>query len=459
MTLPRFIQRIAPRYSRGLQTPLGQRLLRGAFWSVAGVVISRGLTLLASMLVARVLGVTRFGELGIIQATTGLFQTFAGFALGVTATKYVAENRFHDPERTGRVIGLGISVSIVTGLCAMALLYVCAPWLSIHALADGRLEPLLRISSVILILSAVNGAQTGALSGFESFRAIAIVNLVSGLISFPVLLSGVLLHGLKGCVWSLAITTALNGILSQIALRSEMKRAGVPLRMRSAWNEIIILFKFTLPALIGGVVVLPVTWLCNVLLVKRGGGYAEMGLLNAANLWFTAVVFLPGMIGQVLLPIFSERIAQDTGDSTARLMRASIEVNVMVTVPFVLVASAASPLIMRFYGQGYEQGWRTLVAVLCTAGFIAVQTPVSQVIAASGKMWMGLIMNVGWAIVCLGTTIVTVKWGAFGVSAARLLAYGIHTGWTLAFAVHFMRTSRPVQSTGPSLPSISPANL
>jgi len=459
MNLPHWLQRTAPRYSRRLQTPLGQRLLRGAFWSVAGVVLSRGLTLLASLLVARVLGVTRFGELGIIQATTGLFQTFAGFALGVTATKYVAENRRRDPERTGRVIGLGVSVSILTGLCAMALFYVCAPWLASHALADGRLGPLLRISSVILVLSAVNGAQTGALSGFESFRAIAIVNLASGLLSFPVLLAGVLLHGLRGCVWALAIMAALNCILTQIALRSEMKRADVPLRMRSARNELNILFKFTLPALFGGVVVLPVTWLCNVLLVKRGGGYAEMGLLNAANLWFTAVVFLPGMIGQVLLPIFSERIAGNSRDSTARLMRASIEVNVMVSVPLVLVAGVASPLIMRLYGPGYERGWRTLVAVLCTAGLIAVQTPVSQVIAASGKMWLGLMMNLGWAIVCLGATMVTVRWGAFGVSAARLLAYGAHTAWTLAFAVHFIRTSRPVPFAGHSLPLISAANF
>ncbi len=52
------------------------------------------------------LGKEEFGKLGIVQSTVGMFQVFAGFGLGLTATKYVAEFRDSDPAKTGRIIGL-----------------------------------------------------------------------------------------------------------------------------------------------------------------------------------------------------------------------------------------------------------------------------------------------------------------------------------------------------------------
>jgi len=57
------------------------------FWSMAGAVISRGLMLVASIFVARMLGKTGFGELGMIQSTVGMFGVFAGFGLGLNCNK------------------------------------------------------------------------------------------------------------------------------------------------------------------------------------------------------------------------------------------------------------------------------------------------------------------------------------------------------------------------------------
>ena len=48
---------------------IGYRLAKDAFWSMARAVISRGLMLAASVLVARMMGKTIYGELGMIQST------------------------------------------------------------------------------------------------------------------------------------------------------------------------------------------------------------------------------------------------------------------------------------------------------------------------------------------------------------------------------------------------------
>ncbi|PYS80065.1 MAG: polysaccharide biosynthesis protein, partial [Acidobacteria bacterium] len=134
-----------------------------------GAVASRVLGLAASIFVARVLGKEGFGEVGIVQSTVGMFQVFASFGLGITATKYVAEFRSVDPEKAGRIISLSFTVALATGLLIMVPLIIFAPWLAQRTLAAPPLAGPLRIGSPILLLGALCGAQTGVLAGFEKF--------------------------------------------------------------------------------------------------------------------------------------------------------------------------------------------------------------------------------------------------------------------------------------------------
>ncbi|MCU0395385.1 MAG: oligosaccharide flippase family protein, partial [Chitinophagaceae bacterium] len=122
-------------------------------------------------------------------------------------------------ERAGRIIALSSLTAWCSGLVLTGVLWLIAPWLAERTLAAPNLAPLLRISALLLLLGAVNGAQTGALSGFEAFKQIAQINLCSGLLSFPLLVLGAHWYGLKGAVWGLVATQSLTCMLSFLALR------------------------------------------------------------------------------------------------------------------------------------------------------------------------------------------------------------------------------------------------
>ena len=81
-------------------SPIGHRVAKGAFWMVSGNVIARLLGLVGSILAARILGKVSFGELGTIQSTVGLFAVFAGFGIGITATKSDPIHHFESPRRS-----------------------------------------------------------------------------------------------------------------------------------------------------------------------------------------------------------------------------------------------------------------------------------------------------------------------------------------------------------------------
>src|SRR6516162_2133769 len=91
------------------------RFVVGAFWSVAGAMISRGFLLAASVVCVWFLGKEGFGALRMIQSTAGMFGILAGLGLGITATKFISELRRLDPLRTGRILALSAAASFVSG--------------------------------------------------------------------------------------------------------------------------------------------------------------------------------------------------------------------------------------------------------------------------------------------------------------------------------------------------------
>ena len=209
----KLFDRWCPHFLSGLKgqieaSPIGYRLARGAFWSLTGSIIARGLGLLSGIVVARVLGKAEFGQLGMIQSTVGMFGVFAGLGLGLTATKHVAEFKTTDPARAGRIIGLSSLVSWGSGTVVTAILFFLSPWLAAHTLAAPELSGLLQLGCLLLLLGGVNGAQTGALAGFEAFKAIARVSLIVGAISLPITIGCVVYLGVRGAVWAQILNPA-----------------------------------------------------------------------------------------------------------------------------------------------------------------------------------------------------------------------------------------------------------
>jgi O-antigen/teichoic acid export membrane protein len=423
-------------------SPIACRLAAGTFWSVAGAMSSRGLNLIASILVARMLGKVGFGELGMIQSTLTTLGVFSGLAMGVTATKHVAQLWTQDPARAGRILALSNLVAWSSGLVMVILLQSLAPWLAVHTLAAPHLASMLRIGSFLVLLGAVNGAQTGALSGYEAFRQIAAVNFYSALASFPVLLCGVKLDGLRGAVCALIFSQALNCWLTSLTLRRELVKSGVVVRLRGCLRDWQVLWWFSLPAVLSGALVGPIDWVCNALLVHEPSGYEEMAVFAAANQWFSFILFVPIVLSPLILSMLSERIGKNDPAAAGRVLWLAIKLNGAVVLPLVGVGCVASPYIMKIYGRGFENSWPTLCIVLMTGGLLAVQTPVGQIIAATGRMWMGAMMNFGWAVSFLTLAFLLVNRGAIGLASARFGAYSLHAIWTIGFAAYYLRLSK-----------------
>jgi O-antigen/teichoic acid export membrane protein len=159
-----------------------------------------------------------------------------------------------------------------------------------------------------------------------------------------------------------------------------------------------------------------------------------MGYYNAASQWFSALLFLPGVIGQAAIPVLSEQIGKKDHERAKKILVSSIKLNMAIIFPIAILGSLCSPWIMLLYGKDFGAAWPTLVVTLIAAAITAVQSPAAQVMTSSGNMWKAAIMNVSWALSFVVLSKLLLPWGSFGLSAARSLAYLIYALWSIKFA-------------------------
>lgn len=416
-------QQISGLISQVRQSDIGRRMLSGAFWSLSGSLVAQGLMLLTSIIIARILGKNIYGELGIIRSTVNMFTVFAGFGLGLTTTRYVAELYRSDKERTGRIIGLTSVFALLTSLVIAGGVLPFAGYIANHTLNAPHLAPEIRISTLILFFGAMNGAQAGILAGFEAFRSIAKNNFLTGILSVPLQVGLTYFLGLQGAIVGLALHLCLLFILHSRSVKKTALQAGISIRFGDVWSEWPILYRFSLPSLLSGILVTPVLWICNTMLVNIPDGYGEMAVYDAANQWRSAILFIPATLSQIALPLLAG--SRQNSQKFFKILKLNILLVALIATLMSGVVALFSGKIMNLYGTGFSGGSLVLVFLAVSTIMFAVSDILGKALAGQGRMWIGFAVNAIWALVMITST----RWlldkgmGALGMAVAGNLAY------------------------------------
>lgn len=420
---------------------LGGRLAGAALWSLFGAMGSQGLALVGAVATARLLGTAGYGEYGIVTSTVGMLGILAGMGLGTTATKYLSEVRGDDGTRAGRLLGVGQVAALVVATLVTAATLVAAPLLARVTLSAPHLAVELQVGCGLLFFGALSGFQNGALLGLEAFRTANSLNVLRAFVSVPMQVSGVWLFGLTGALGGGVLAAGLGVVLAQAALRRECHRRAIIVSYHGIGEDRAILWRFSFPAFLASSMVSSVTWLGNAMLVNQANGYSEMGVFNAANQWRNLLLFFPTLLASVNLPILSSLLAKRDLGGARKVLVATLALALAGALPVMILLLAFRDTIMGWYGVEFAGRGEVLAVVALTSTLLAAQIPAGQILAAAGRMWLGLAMNAGWAAVFLGVSwwVLSHGWGAVGLGTAYLVAYIAHGIWTLGYAGVFLR--------------------
>ena len=388
---PRYRQFVAALRSN----PIFYRVAHGAFWSLLGTVAARAFSLVAMVLIAKILGVEDFGAYGILQSTLETFGLIAGFSLGSTNTKYLAEFRTKDVARAGRILSLTNSFALASSGAIALVLWAASAWIAEGMLKRPDLAPLLSLGAVYLFISAQNNVQVGSLGGLEAFKETARINIIQGILSPVVGVPLVYALGLQGAMISMIVIAGIGFILLRLALHRNCRVNGIHIRYldRESLRELPVIARFAVPSVASGLLVLPVIWLSNTLLVNQANGYSEMGLFNAANQWRQLVIFVPNVLAVVLLPVFSDVY----GNRSAAEFRSAFELNLkltwMIALPATVLVIALREFSSPCSASNIEGSIYSIAPLMITAFLNIVNNVVGNAITGAGRVWQGAMLN------------------------------------------------------------------
>lgn len=439
--MQKFLTAVVANY---LPSKFAQRLLGGFAWNSFGAVSSRGTLLLANIIVARIVGVTTFGEFLIVTSTVLSVCVLVDLGLGLTATKFIAEYRESNPGKIGNLLVFLVSLTMLSGLSVGFGLFFYAGEVASY-LEAPQLEGFIKIISFQPIFLAAASLGSGLIAGLEQFKKLAVINFIMGGLNLGGVIVGALLFGIEGVLWANLGLSILNMGIVMYVFGGCLVGLRLSIKPSLMLREFKKLFNFSFPSLMIGLTHGPPIWFCNALLVTTENGFEQMAILGAAMQWYAIALFLPGSLALVILPVSSNLAVTSSNQAFRGLIMKACLSSLVVMSPIALLIALFSPFIMELYGPGFSNGSVVLMILMCSGIFVAIQTTVGNTLSAKGKIWGQLVMNLSWAIIFVALAKIWISHGAIGIVSARALAYFVLMVGSIAYAFFITRTNEIYQ--------------
>lgn len=432
---------------------VARRLATGFSWGALGAFGWRALTAVSSVLVARILGPGGFGELGIVRSTANLFTVYAGFRLGTTANKHIAEYRERDPDRAGRILRMSLAMSAVFCAVTAAILIFGGGAIAEHVLSNPDISLALRIAGVFLFFQAYSSVRETVLIGTENFQAFARVNIVKGILTAALIVPGAYLWGPTGAIAGLSLAAILAYLVLQHYVREALLefaiRDDVPFR---EWKcELSLLWTFALPGLLVGVISATVLWYGRVVITGLEQGYVQLGLFEAANQWRTLILFLPAVLARVAMPLLSETYGRDREGDFREAVALQFRSILLLTLPLTTIVIVFSENLMMIFGSAYQESGPILPLLMLSVFVFALNQSLRKVQDSAARRWQNLALQVGWGVVfVLVLRSQAEDYGAVGLAQAFLTAEIVLLIFQMAY-VEIRIMSGTLRKVGPDM--------
>jgi O-antigen/teichoic acid export membrane protein len=417
--LQRFIQKF-------LDTSSNKKIVTHAFWSLLGAVFSKILVLLSTMVVARTLGKEEYGQLGIINSTILMFVAFAGFGIGSTASKFIAENRDNNPERAIDIYLISNGFSGILGIILSTLILFFAPSIAQDSLNAPELVNEIRLGSVIFLFSILNGAQIGTLAGFEDFKAIAVSNVLKALTQVVFIIFGAKYFGLMGAVLGFGISFVVAWIVNFIYVKKHINKINISLISRIeklTLDKFDVLWQFSLPAAVSSLIMPPAIWWAKTLLVRENG-FEAMATFDVAEQWRAQILFIPGVLATIILPVLASNKATDSKKDFLNTIKTNLILNVSIATLLSIVIFFTGDIILAGYGNEFTNAFPLYILAL-SAILISVSNVVFPILMTYNKIWFGVLINMIWAIclILIAKIFIKIGYAEDGLALAIFISY------------------------------------
>jgi len=309
-----------------------------------------------------------------------LIALFATFGLGDTSTKFIAEYIQKDMTCVKSIVKASLKIVLAFSASMCVLLFVFA-----QQVADYVNEPQLvlafRFLGVIIVFRALNTVGAGILGGFKDYKQLGINNIIAGSTMFLLSVPLAYFYTLKGALSALLISQVGLSILNLFFVYRHQKE--IVGYSSESFNKPLVSFSF--PFAMNEFVYTMTNWGANLLFAKYAT-MRELGIFTACEQWSFIILFVPGLLGNVILSYLSTTAVEEQ-EQHDRIVRRMLQVNFLCTVIPLLIVFILSPMIVSYYGPSFSEMTPVLCVTICGTVFICMTRVFQSNLMSEGKKW------------------------------------------------------------------------
>lgn len=397
-----------------------RKLFKGGGLLFLGLVIELGVSFLAKVVIARVLGPVDYGAVSLGVTTLGLLSTLSLLGLHSGIGRYLP--RFDsDEDRRGVIVsGFQIGLPVVT-FTGMAVAGLANP-ISTHLFTDPSVAPYIRIFGLAIPFAGLTKLSVGVIRGVQQAAPRVVIQNITPPVTrfFAVAIAVAFGAGALGIATAYAAAWVAAGIvgLYYVFTRSSLLGNAKPTRMHGE------LLSFSAPLIVSAAMAFVLSDI-DTFMLGYFGSTGDVGVYNVVYPIAQLLTVGLSAFGFLFMPIISELDAEGAMDEMQRIYQVVTKWVFMATLPvFLVVALFPNMTITVTFGQEYIEGGVAL-SLLAVAYFThAIAGPNSSTLTSIGRTRLIMWDNVAIGILNFILNLLLIPdYGYLGAGLATAISY------------------------------------
>jgi O-antigen/teichoic acid export membrane protein len=336
------------------------RLIANSTWLLGARGLTMPLAFVESVLVARALGVERFGELGVVMAAVALAHKVLSFRMNEFVVQFVSRALVQGrKDEAGAALKAALAAELATAAAAYALAWLLAPWIAGAFLDDPAAAWAIRLYGLVILGDAVLESTSGALQAFDRFNALARMAVLQRALVLGGVAAAFAAGG--GLAGFLAAYVAAGALATLVQLRLTVLEAAY--RIGAGWWRVPLraalagrgreMRRFALATNLGATLSLVVKE-GDLLWISWFASPLEAGWYKLATNLLKVPFAAASPMVKAVYPELARALAAGAVAEVRRLLRRATALAAAWVVPVCLALWVLAPWLVRtFFGAGY----------------------------------------------------------------------------------------------------------
>ena len=345
---------------------MSRKFLTDSLWSLISSVSTAIVTFSLIIILARFLGSENFGFFEFSKSTLMLLAVISTFGVNIVVLRHVAGQSDISERNISSFILIGTLISFSLTLLSVFYFFF---------FGGVGVNKVLYLVFFSIILVTISSTLEGVTCGVKRFDVLAKVNFISAFLYFSISLFFIWLWDVTGAIVALCVFYFLKVFFFTLFLKTEVRCNFGEVRVK----DILIIIKESFPVMLQETLQYFTGWLI-IVIITFNSGFKEVGLYSLTIQIMTIVLFVPGVMKNVVLSYLSS--------GKANTIALAIYSNLFAT----LLVSAFLMLFFKYFiglygAEYYEVG--TVIYLLCgTSIVISVCNVFVQYLISQKRNWL-----------------------------------------------------------------------